>query len=237
MRITLFSAALCLVLCNDSPAAAEPITIELELNGHRLEGSPLLWSESNVHLLTRDGKLFQFHPQQAKNFRKTGSGFHSYSQSEMRAELLREFGRGFDVSGTGHYLVVHPAGHRNKWASRFEDLYRSFVHYFTARGFRPNSPQFPLVAVVFPSHADFLRYVNRDGARLPSNALGYYTPVSNRILLYDVTPAANEDDSNWHVNAETIIHEAAHQSAFNTGIHNRYTMPPRWVVEGLGTMF
>ena len=237
MRITLFSAAMCLAIWTTGSIAAEPITIELELNGQRIEGSPLLWSGSSVHLLARDGKLFEFHPHQAKNFRKTGAGFRSYSQGEMRAELIREFGRGFDVSGTGHYLVVHPAGQRNKWASRFEDLYRSFVHYFTARGFRPASPQFPLVAVVFPSHADFLRYVNRDGARLPSGALGYYTPVSNRILLYDVTPDADQDDSNWHVNAETIIHEAAHQSAFNTGIHNRYTMPPRWVVEGLGTMF
>jgi hypothetical protein len=37
--------------------------------------------------------------------------------------------------------------------------------------------------------------------------------------------------------ASTIIHEAAHQSAFNTGIHNRFAPQPRWLVEGLGMMF
>jgi Protein of unknown function (DUF1570) len=33
------------------------------------------------------------------------------------------------------------------------------------------------------------------------------------------------------------LHEASHQTAFNTGIHNRWSPPPRWVAEGLGTMF
>jgi hypothetical protein len=34
-----------------------------------------------------------------------------------------------------------------------------------------------------------------------------------------------------------MIHEAAHQAAFNTGIHSRLTVPPVWVAEGLATMF
>jgi hypothetical protein len=39
------------------------------------------------------------------------------------------------------------------------------------------------------------------------------------------------------MNAETIVHEAIHQMAFNSGVHSRYAMPPRWVAEGLGTIF
>ena len=34
----------------------------------------------------------------------------------FRGQLLREFGQGYDVSGVGHYLVVHPAGKRDQWA-------------------------------------------------------------------------------------------------------------------------
>jgi hypothetical protein len=64
--------------------------------------------------------------------------------------------------------------------------------------------------------------------------LGYYSPLSNRILLFD---ASSQSSADWSMNAETIIHEAAHQTAFNTGIHNRFAHPPRWLVEGLGTMF
>jgi hypothetical protein len=49
----------------------------------------------------------------------------------------------------------------------------------------------------------------------------------------------NRDKSgqDWSQNADTIIHEAAHQTAFNTGVHTRFAESPRWVVEGLGTMF
>jgi hypothetical protein len=46
-----------------------------------------------------------------------------------------------------------------------------------------------------------------------------------------------EDNAAWGEKSLTIIHEATHQTAFNTGIHNRYSPPPRWVIEGLGTLF
>ncbi len=34
-----------------------------------------------------------------------------------------------------------------------------------------------------------------------------------------------------------MIHEATHQTAFNTGIHSRFVPTPLWVAEGLATMF
>ena len=35
----------------------------------------------------------------------------------------------------------------------------------------------------------------------------------------------------------TVIHEATHQVAFNTGVHSRLASHPRWAVEGLATVF
>ncbi len=35
----------------------------------------------------------------------------------------------------------------------------------------------------------------------------------------------------------TIVHETTHQVAFNTGLHSRIGQTPKWVVEGLATMF
>ena len=66
--------------------------------------------------------------------------------------------------------------------------------------------------------------------------LGYYNIDSNRILLFDVT-AGGRIQQDWRINAETIVHEAAHQTAFNVGIHNRFCPPPRWITEGVGTLF
>ena len=34
-----------------------------------------------------------------------------------------------------------------------------------------------------------------------------------------------------------MIHEATHQTAYNVGLHTRFAENPRWVTEGLATMF
>jgi hypothetical protein len=66
--------------------------------------------------------------------------------------------------------------------------------------------------------------------------IGYYSPLSNRISLYDMAAGGRNPEA-WQQNANTIVHEATHQTAFNTGLHRRLAETPRWVVEGLGTMF
>ena len=170
--------------------AAEAPAIEVTLSELKIIGRPLLWNQDRIHLLARDGRLWDFTPQDAKDYRQTNQPFRPWTKNEMRAELLREFGKGFEVTSTGNYLVVHPAGQQNQWAERFEVLYRSFLQYFTARGFRPASPPFPLVAVVFPRQEDFLRYAAQEGQKLPPQVLGYYHPLSNRVALYDTSACA-----------------------------------------------
>jgi len=219
-----------LFACPAVAVAQEPM-FRLNLGQEWLEGTPLASNSSEVVLLLRDGQWRDFSPAAVKDFKELG-GFRSFGAAELRGQLMREFGQGYDVSGAGHYLVVHPAGQRDRWAPRFEDLYRSFQHYFTARGWRPTEPRFPLVAVVYPRQVDFLEQARKEGVSA-SGMLGYYSPKTNRILLYD----SSSESGDWTVNAETVIHEATHQTAFNTGIHSRYGQAPRWVVEGLGTMF
>jgi hypothetical protein len=217
--------------------AADQTTVQLALGGTRIEGTPVAWSNQRVLLLSRNGFLWQFAPEQAQDYRVTSPHFHPFSQSEMRGQLLREYGKQFDVSGTGNYLVVHPAGERDLWPQRFEELYRSFIHYFSVRGMRPTAPAFPLVAVVFPSQQAFADYVAQiEGTAPAAGIVGFYSPLTNRILLYDVT-RGQPSDADWRQNASTIIHEATHQMAFNSGIHNRVALPPRWVGEGLAMLF
>ncbi|MEX2175727.1 MAG: DUF1570 domain-containing protein [Pirellulaceae bacterium] len=230
-----FIASLVLAFALAAPLAAQESLVRLKLDGKPLEGTPLAFNSRQVFLLARDGQLFEFPPAQAQDYSLVPSGFKSYSQAEIRGGLMREFGRGFEVSGVGHYLVVHPSGQKDQWAPRFEELYRSFVQYYAARGWQLTEPRFPLVAVVYPRQSDFQRQATKEGVPPASGFLGYYSTSTNRILLYDVT--AGRSDVDWTVNAETIVHEAAHQSAFNTGVHSRFGVAPRWVVEGIGTMF
>ena len=219
-------------------AAASPTrwTLRVTLGSRTVEGMPLEWSEAEVNLLARDGRLWSFTPAEATDFKKVSDSFRAWSQSDIRDQLRRELGRGFEVNGTAHYVVAHPVGQRDLWNERFEELYRSFTHYFAVRGLRLREPEFPLVAIVFATQAEFLRYARGEGLAIGGNVLGYYSPRSNRISLFDIGAGQSTADQ-WQANADTIIHEAAHQTAYNTGVHRRFAATPRWVVEGLGTMF
>jgi Protein of unknown function (DUF1570) len=218
-----------------SPAAVSAANptwmLEAKIHGERVEGLPVGWTSDEVHLLARDGRLLDFHPSDAKDFKQTATHFHGYSASEFRDALNRELQNKLEVTGTGHYLVAHPVGQGDKWAERFEDMYRSFVHYFSVRGFRLEEPQFPLVAIVWNKQQDFFHYAASSGTPVPQGVLGFYSPASNRVMLYD------SGAKDWKQDASTIVHEATHQTAFNTGVHSRFAMPPRWLAEGLGTLY
>ena len=217
------------------PTAPLQAMIELVFQGRKVEGSPLSWNENMVHLLGRDGRLWDIEPDEAKDFKQTDDHFRPYSPSEIRAMLLSELGGDYEVSGTTHYLVAHPKGQGDKWAERFEDLYRSFVSYFSQRGFRCAPPPFPLIGIVCRNQREFQAFSAENGKTIPNGVLGFYNWKSNRIMLYDMGGSANS--GNWQQTASVIIHEATHQTAFNTGEHSRYTPPPIWLAEGLATMF
>jgi hypothetical protein len=222
-------------LCGSTIAAPKRFMIETLVRGTALEGAPLTWSEQRVVLLARDGRLWDFSPDDAENFHKTTSYFVPYTQGEMQHRLEAEFSQGMEVTATGHYLVVHPSG-QTFWAERIEQMYREFVHNFGVRGVSTHQPELPLVAIVFQRQETFQNYALRDGARITSDALGYYSPKTNRVSLFD-SGEGKPTSVDWRRNASTVIHEMAHQVAFNTGVHNRFAVTPTWLVEGLGTMF
>ncbi len=235
--VAIVTVALIVLAATNVAGAAEPHwLVEVTLDGRRLVGTPLSWDDRQARLLGRDGQLWTVPRAKARDWRKTGARFTPSTISELRAELLREMGKGFEVSGTGHYLVVHPRGTRDLWAGRFEDLYRSFVQYFTVRGFKLAEPAFPLIGIVCRNQGEFQQYSAKRGLPVGGGVMGYYSLTTNRVLLFDAR-GGRPHAADWKLNAATVIHEATHQTAFNTGIHSRFTAPPVWVAEGLATMF
>ena len=93
----------------------------------------------------------------------------------------------------------------------------------------------PLVAVVFRNQDDYFAHAAAGGTQLQPGTLGHYDPTSNRMFLFDIGESGG--DADWAANAETIIHEATHQTAYNVGVHRRFAEQPRWAVEGLAMMF
>src|SRR3954465_8254937 len=108
-----------------SALQAQP-AFKLQLEGRWIEGTPLVATEKQVFLLARDGQIWDFNPSQVQNYSQSSGNFYGYSMGELRGQLMKECGSRYEVSGSGHYLVVHPAGQKDLWAPRFEDLYRSF---------------------------------------------------------------------------------------------------------------
>jgi len=208
-------------------------TFEVMLNGNRVEGMPLAWTREQVFLLGRDGTMHDFAPGGAGSFRQVAPEFRPFPATVMKSRLEAELGSRYTVTATGMFLVAHPAG-KQHWAERFEDLYRSFVSFFQVRGFELTTPEFPLIAVVFERQQDFMQYAAAQGMPANDQVLGCYFLASNRVALYDFDAGRQANASQ---NLATIVHEALHQVAFNTGIHQRWSPPPRWVAVGIGTLF
>jgi len=241
MRIMIVAALLTLPLhlSDGLPAAAADTsrkTFELDTRGGRIEGTPLVQTDRGIELLSRDGRIFTIATDDARRLKPLPSPFETYPTAVLRNHLQDELGRSFRVVGSGHYLVALPLGVRTNWAERFEELYRSFSLYFSVRGFPLKEPPFPFIAIVWPNQESYLRAARAEGSNVGPSVVGHYSPVSNRIMLYDMSAGQGGVEELRETNA-TLIHEATHQVAFNTGVHQRFGQSPRWLVEGLGMMF
>ena len=222
-------------------------------------------SQALCWLVQRDGRLQEFEIDKLKSFKKVGTRFLPFTDSEVRSELLREFGREYEVRGTRHFLVCAARGRARHFAPIFEDVYGAFHREFTTRGFTIKEPEFPMVAIVFADRSSYLAYCKRDESPGAAAAVGYYSPRSNRIALSErprtVQRRTGPNDNPIRtalggsprrcsscaggvvlptIDASlesTLIHETTHQIAFNTGLHKRIGDTPRWTVEGLATLF
>jgi len=244
--------------------AADPV-LELKVGDTTHVGCAVAHDDQVCWLAEADGRLTAVPVPSVTSFRKVGDEFRGLTALEARNELRRQLGPKWKVVGTGHYLVCTMTDRGREYARHFEDLYRSFTRYFSRRGFELPEPEFPLIAIVFADRKDFARQCEQDGIGYVFGLRGYYHRLTNRICLFEDDPnlvqSHSEDittpfaaakplqglqisDSPVRFDAsirasfeDTIVHEATHQLAFNMGLHSRIAQPPRWVVEGLATMF
>lgn len=217
------------------------------------EGAVVSLSRSQCTLMDRQSRLFELDVSQLKSFEKLSEHYQPYSVSAFRSELQAEFGAGYEVAATGHYLVCGPSGRVQRYAQLFESIYRDVEHFYRVRGFQSTTPEAPLVAVVFRTREEFMEYCVRDGVPPSFTLMGYYSLLTNRVALYDDAELLGAIDvdrlripsEEHHVaalaaisgtTANTVIHETTHQVGYNIGAHSRLGGTPIWVVEGLATV-
>ena len=235
LKIALLFLTAMLTFGPTAAAQESKVTIKVLAGKRTFVGKLLAADDETMVLLRRNGRMTMIPRERIEAAKTVASNFTAMTKDEMRAQLQREFGNKYQVSVTDHFLVVHPEGDYQIWAMPFEKLYIRFNNYFHSRSVNLDEPEFPMVAVVLQSRAEFDRFLE-NYHEADNNILGYYSPKSNRIITYDQTEGAAKDHD-WFFTVDTIIHEATHQSAFNTGLHSRFASNPIWIAEGLATMF
>jgi hypothetical protein len=173
---------------------------------------------------------------------------------ELARTVLAELPAGFDVHVTRHYVICFDTSRDYaRWAAGlFERLHEAFTNYWTRMGLDLTPSDRPLMVVIFADRRGYEAYAARDLGAAADRVVGYYNLLSNRIATYDLTGSAalpRRNGRNGPAVADilaqpeaaglvsTLVHEATHQLAFNTGMHRRLAPVPVWVSEGIATVF
>jgi len=185
---------------------------------------------------------------------ETSEPFVPVTREQMCKLLKQEFGPEFNVLMTPNYIICYNCRdeHARACGRLLENLHRAFTRYFMVRGFKLEEPQFPLVAIVFRTADEFRDYAKRElKESFHEEVIGFYSFLSNRVAMYDMPEwlsshlhAAGGGVAGRRMRRDTldaavatIIHEAVHQLAYNTGFHRRFSENPLWLAEGLAMYF
>jgi hypothetical protein len=221
-----------------------------------IEGRVLLEAQDGGLLLEgRDGRLWNVTPQQLQKHETTDEVFRPLKPEELGEQLAREvaeFGvkTRSQVVVTKHYVVCSTAGVKYaEWCGALlERLYDAFQAYWKAAGLELREAEFPLPAIVLKDRAEFAEFAAQHDRPDAAQSPGYFSEPTNRIILFDLTAGPNSTPAQTAAelqrkisassfNVATMIHEATHQIAFNSGLHTRYADNPRWLTEGMAMFF
>lgn len=209
-----------------------PPQLRVDLNSNQtLLGLPIHWSSSQGVLLEPTGRIHLFDMQEVASHQLTNTPFLPQSLITARVDLQNELGSNYQVIVHDSYVIAAPNGQVAQWRDRFQALSAGYHRYFEVRGWPVRQSDFPMIVIVFSTRSEFLRYCAQTEGQPPgASVVGCYFPSSNRCVLYNIESQSEETEA-------TIVHEAVHQLAYNTGVHERLFSNPLWIVEGFATMF
>jgi hypothetical protein len=210
--------------------------------------------DGGLLLLSPDTALWAVEPQDLVRRTTDDTPYAPLVREELARQLTAEL-KGFRVHHTEHYLICYNTsrGYAEWCGALYERLYAAFYDYWRDRGMKLSDPPAPLVALVFHDRATYAEYAKSELGEATDSIIGYYSLRTNRVMMYDLTgvEGANLGDRAGmatRVNAilarpqgqrtvATIIHEATHQLAFNSGMKQRLADIPLWLSEGMAVYF
>lgn len=219
----------------------DTMTFESAAGRQVVEGKLTARNSVEVLFTGRDGQMYLVDADKVIEINESRFPFQPFTRKEMIDRLREEFGAGFDIHETVHYVICYNSDREfaRSCGQLFERLHAALVNYFKIRKFAVQESEFPLVAVVFASDTDFRTYAQRELGDAASRVIGYYSLLTNRMVLYDMVANGSGaiDQRFTEVNIATIIHESTHQLAYNAGFHRRFSVNPLWLAEGMAMYF
>ncbi|RCS42180.1 DUF1570 domain-containing protein [Bremerella cremea] len=241
------------VLLVTSPLCADEISFERNGKQYDLTGQVIATHEAGIVLHTPDGKMWPIQQQEITSRQKTTASFKLQTKQELIDSVLAEMPPGSQIYETAHYLVAYNTSRSYaQWVgSMLERLHRGFTSYWSQRGVKIHEPNQPLVALVFDNQNSFANYAQAELGDAAKSVIGFYSMHTNYVVMFDLTGGAGNSrrnlgtrdiqrlmsrpDFQWSL--ATVVHEATHQLAFNSGVQQRFADVPLWFSEGLAIFF
>jgi hypothetical protein len=230
----------------------------------RRDGREMAWTgrvlveaqDGGLLLETATGVWQIIQPEELVRRETDATVFQPLGPEEVARQLLAELPPGFQIHRTANYVICYNTSDAYaEWCgSLYERLYRGYYSFWKNRGLEVHKPEFPLVALVFENKASYASYAEKELGSAMHSIIGYYSMQTNRVTMYDLTgvdglrKSQRGGSSAAHINqvlsqpaaertVATVVHEATHQLAYNTGLQRRYAGNPMWVSEGLAVYF
>ena len=211
----------------------EIVTVRVESEKKVYYGRPIGQDSKKLAMLRWDGRISLL-PRQDK-MEIFSVGFAPYTAKEMEKRLKKQYGKRYLTQSSEHFTVVYPRTSQKNWAAQYETVYRQFSSYLSRHKIDIVAPKFPMVVVVLGSRREFDRSLAGE-IIFKKGVFGYYSRISNRVTTF-VSADPKIKKQVEQLGKVTLIHEAVHQIAFNTGVHNRLCAVPRWMSEGFAMLF
>lgn len=244
-----------LIVCHAAAAAAlDRVVLRRDGVEQPLVGRILMeGGDGGVLFEGRDGIRWVVTPAEQAGKSHDETPFTPLPPDELAALLKTQLPPGFEVYQTKHYVLCYNTSRAYaQWCGTlFERLYQGFQNYWTNRGLQLHEPEFPLTAIIFSDRASYARYSRPEVGDAIDAIIGYYSPTTNRMTMYDLTGTAGTSADRGSLTqiartlaqpdaaktVATIVHEATHQIAYNCGLHQRFSDIPLWVSEGIAVYF
>ena len=179
-----------------------------------------------THVMLPDGQLGV-----PEELTFTDEPFRPATPSEVAEGLLAGPLAGFNLKTSSHYLVFYKSTPEfaEQSARVLEGLYACLVDAFRRKEVSVHESEFPLVAVIFGTEAEFRQFREVD-----PQIRAYYEIYTNRIYMFETSEQLEAAPEVAALRRpQTVAHEGTHQILQNIGIQPRLAAWPPWLIEGL----